>query len=319
MRITIIVPCYNEEDVVEETVRRLANVADQVPWQSEFLFIDDGSRDKTLPLLERLHLADQRISIVSFTRNFGHQAAVSAGLHFAKGDAAVIIDADLQDPPEIIPDMVEKWKESDARIVFGRRRKRKGESLLKTGTARAFYRVLNRLSEIPLPLNTGDFRLLDRMVIDAFNALPERNKYIRGLFPWLGYKAVPLEYDRDARYSGTTKYPLGKMLKLAGDGMFSFSRKPLRIATFIGIVNIVVSLALVVYVFVAYFSKSIMTVPGWASTLLVIVFFSGIQLVSMGLLGAYIGRIFDEVKGRPEYVVEAYLEAGDRDTIDKTP
>lgn len=302
--VTIIVPCYNEEEVIVSTYERLISMASGVDWQAELLFVDDGSSDTTLGILENLRGSDTRVKIISFSRNFGHQAAVTAGLHHVTGDAAVIIDADLQDPPELIPRMVEMWQSGKGHIIFGKRRSRKGESIFKKITAKMFYRTLGSLSDTPIPLDTGDFRLVDRKVIDAFNKLEERNKYIRGLFPWLGFSSAPIEYDRDARLAGETKYPLRKMLSLAADGLLSFSSKPLRIATGFGILNIAVSLLLVVYVFVAYFSRSIETVPGWASTTLIIVFFSGVQLLGLGIMGAYIGRIFDEVKGRPEYVID---------------
>ena len=304
MFITIIVPCYNEEAVIEATHTRLSSVCEEQTWDVEYLYINDGSCDQTEQLLDTLAMQDSSVRVLKFSRNFGHQAAVCAGLDHAHGDAAVIIDADLQDPPELIPTMVDMWQKGEGRIIYGKRTSRDGETWFKKWSAGAFYRLIDYLSDTPLPRDTGDFRLVDRKVIEAFKKLPERNKYIRGLFPWLGFKAVPLEYHRDARLAGETKYPLAKMLRLAFNGIFSFSRKPLQMATNLGVFNLVASLLLMVYVFVSYFSKQIESVPGWASTMLVLVFFSGIQLVSLGLLGAYVGRIFEEVKGRPEYVVE---------------
>lgn len=307
MLISIIVPCYNEEDVIRQTHKRLLQMLALVDWDSEFIYINDGSQDATFSILREIHHDDDRIKVVSFSRNFGHQASVSAGLRYASGDAAVIIDADLQDPPELIPQMVQMWAAGEGLIIYGKRINRLGESFFKKFTANVFYRLLNRLSDIPIPLDTGDFRLVDRKVIDSFNTLPERNKYIRGLFPWLGYKSIPLEYEREARFAGETKYSLFRMLNLAGDGLLSFSRKPLQIATAVGLLNIVIALFLTCYVLVSFFSKSIEAVPGWASTLLVILFFSGVQLLSLGILGTYIGRIFEEIKGRPEFVVEEIL------------
>ena len=305
--VTIIVPCFNEEEVIVATCSRLSDMARGVDWNAEFLFVNDGSRDRTLELLREQCALDTRFKIVSFSRNFGHQSAVSAGLKYASGDAAVIIDADLQDPPELIPEMVKKWQDGEGDIVFGQRTVRKGESVFKRVSAKLFYRILNRLADTSIPNDTGDFRLVDRKVVDAFNNLPERNKYIRGLFPWLGFKSVPIEYERDPRLAGETKYPLTKMIRFASDGFLSFSRKPLKLATGFGIANIIISLALVVCVFAAYFSGWIAAVPGWIAILLIVIFFSGVQLLCIGVLGSYIGRIFDEVKGRPEFVVDETL------------
>jgi len=308
MNITIVVPCYNEEEVISTTYTRLVSVADSVDWKTEMLFVNDGSSDGTLALLKNMARSDSRVRILSFSRNFGHQAAVSAGIRYARGDAAVIIDADLQDPPELIPEMVGIWHRENVEIVYGKRMEREGETIFKKLSAAVFYRLLNRLSATSLPTDTGDFRLLDRKVIDAFNHLPERNKYIRGLIPWLGFRSQPLRYKREVRLAGESKYPLLKMLTLAADGLISFSRKPLQLAMLFGILNILVSLLLAVYVFVSYFSQRISTVPGWASTVLIIIFFSGIQLFFLGVLGAYIGRIFDEVKARPEYIIKEIIE-----------
>ncbi|MBI9099493.1 MAG: glycosyltransferase family 2 protein [Spirochaetaceae bacterium] len=302
MTISIIVPCYNEEEVINMTNTRLASVLDKMDLQSEIIYINDGSSDKTSSILSTFADEDSRIRVLSFSRNFGHQAAVSAGLQYCKGDAAIIIDADLQDPPELFPEMIRLWREGNE-VVYGQRLSRKGESGFKKWSAKMFYRTINRLSDIKLPLDTGDFRLVDRIVIDAFNNLPERDKYIRGLFAWLGFRQTPISYNRDERAAGETKYPLKKMIKFASNGIIAFSRKPLEIALQMGIVTLLISLGLTVYTFISYFLRPMTIVPGWASTLLVILFLGSVQLLSTGVLGKYIGRIYDETKGRPEYII----------------
>jgi len=303
MILSIIVPCYNEEDVIEITHQRLLKVVDDAPWDMKVLYINDGSKDNTLEILKRITKSDPRFSIITFSRNFGHQAAVSAGIHNCTGDFAAIIDADLQDPPELIPEMIELALKENANIVYGQRRSRKGESYLKKASAKSFYRLLNKLSDVEIPLDTGDFRVIDRLVINAYKQLPERNKYIRGLFAWMGFRQLAFPYDRDSRAAGETKYPLAKMLRFASDGMVSLSRKPLAISFRIGMFTILTSLALAVYVFISYFSNTVSVIPGWASTTLIIIFFSGIQLLTIGILGVYLGRLFDEVKQRPEYII----------------
>ncbi len=302
MTLTVIVPCYNEEQVLSITHERLLAMIDGAPWDGRILYIDDGSSDTTAIILDELK-SDSRVSVIHFSRNFGHQAAVSAGLHRCSGDMAAIIDADLQDPPELIPLMVEKLQDESADIVYGKRRSRVGEGWFKKQTSKLYYRLLNTLSDVPVPLDTGDFRVLNRAVIEAYRSLPERNKYIRGLFAWMGFVQVPYLYDRDARAAGETKYPLVKMLRLAADGLVSLSRKPLAVSLRIGLFTLLLSLALAVYVFISYFSNRVEVIPGWASTMLIIIFFSGVQLLTIGILGVYLGRLYDEVKGRPEYII----------------
>ena len=305
MKLTIIVPCYNEEQVIELTHSRLLNITNKAPWDTEILYINDGSQDNTLKILKKLAAPDPKITnIISFSRNFGHQAAVSAGLHHCTGDFAAIIDADLQDPPELIPKMVELALIEKADMVYGQRRSRKGESQFKKLTAGVFYRFLNRLSDVPIPLDTGDFRVVNRKVIEAYKRLPERNKYIRGLFAWMGFKQIAFPYDREKRAAGETKYPLSKMLKFASDGLVALSRKPLEVSFKIGLFTIAISLVLAVYVFISYFSRNVEVIPGWASTTLIIIFFSGVQLLTIGIMGVYLGRLFDEVKQRPEYIID---------------
>jgi glycosyltransferase involved in cell wall biosynthesis len=302
--LSVIVPCFNEEEVIEETYKRLTNVLKENHINYEILFINDGSIDKTLEILTNIAKNDPKIKIISFSRNFGHQSAVSAGIHHCNGDYAVIIDADLQDPPEVIPELLSLAKKEQANVVYGVRKKRKGETFFKRFTAWAFYKIINLLSDVPLPENTGDFRLIDKKVIDAFNQLPEKNKYIRGLISWIGFKQIPYYYVREPRFAGETKYPLSKMIKFATTALLYFTRKPLKLATTMGFMSIVVGLLLTIYVFLSLFLKPQQTVSGWASTIIIIIFFGGVQLLTIGVMGEYIGSIFDEIKNRPMYIID---------------
>jgi len=305
MKISLIIPCYNEEEVIEKTYSRLKQVFSENNIQEyEFIFINDGSKDKTLDLLLEFGKNDSKVKIISFSRNFGHQPAVSAGINECSGDVAIIIDADLQDPPELIPEMINLQIKEKANVVYGVRALRKGEGFFKKFTAKIFYRFLNFLSEVNIPLDTGDFRLIDKNVIEAFKKSPERNKFIRGLISWFGFKQVPFYYIREPRFAGETKYPLSKMIKFAITGILYFSKKPLKIAINLGFFSVFVGLILSIYALVAHFSGLIPTVAGWASIMITIIFFGGIQLLTIGILGEYIGSIFDEVKKRPEYIVE---------------
>jgi len=303
MLLSIIIPCYNEELVIAETYNRLSAVMLQLAHNYEFIFINDGSKDHTLQLLQDLAAQDTKVKVLAFSRNFGHQCAVAAGINNCSGDVAVIIDSDLQDPPEVIAEMLEIMQREHANVVYGVRKKRKGESWFKLFTAKMFYRVLNYMSDVKFPLDTGDFRMIDRKVINQFNKLDETNKYIRGLISWMGFKQVPCYYEREARFAGETKYSFRKMLKFAFTGLFYFSKKPLNMATFLGFASILLGLLYALYVlFVVIFSLGY-TVTGWASIIMLIVFFGGVQLLTIGVLGKYIGNLFDEVKGRPEYII----------------
>jgi glycosyltransferase involved in cell wall biosynthesis len=302
--LSVIVPCFNEEEVIEETYKRLTNVLKENHINYEILFINDGSIDKTLEILTNIAKNDPKIKIISFSRNFGHQSAVSAGIHHCKGDYAVIIDGDLQDPPEVIPELLSLAKKEQANVVYGVRKRRKGETFFKRFTAWAFYKIINLLSDVPLPENTGDFRLIDKKVIDAFNQLPEKNKYIRGLISWIGFKQIPYYYVREPRFAGETKYPLSKMIKFATTALLYFTRKPLKLATTMGFMSIVVGLLLTIYVFLSLFLKPQQTVSGWASTIIIFIFFGGVQLLTIGVMGEYIGSIFDEIKNRPMYIID---------------
>lgn len=303
-KISVVIPMYYEEDVVNECYNRVVNSLKNISnYDYEIVVVNDGSRDKTLEILEGLAKKDNKLKIISFSRNFGHQAAVTAGLKETKGDVVVIIDADLQDPPELIEEMIKLWEEGNE-VIYAKRKVRKGESKFKLYTAKVFYKVLNGLSDIEIPKDTGDFRMADRKVIDVINSLPEHNKFLRGLFSWVGSKQVPFEYERKERYAGRTKYPLKKMLKLATDGIISFSSKPLKIIGGIGICSIIISFLVLVYSLLSYIFSWNSLMPGWTSIMVSITFFAGVQLLSIWMMSEYISRIYDESKKRPEYVID---------------
>lgn len=297
---TIIVPIYNEELVIPETYARLTRVMEQTGDGYELLFINDGSRDSSAAIIGTLCASDSRVRLLNFSRNFGHQAAITAGMDYALGQAVVIIDADLQDPPETILPMIEKWKEG-FEVVYGKRKKRKGETFFKKVTAKAYYRFLRSMTAVDIPSDVGDFRLIDRKVVDAMKRLPEKNRYVRGLVSWVGFRQTWVEYVREERFAGGTKYSLKKMIRLAMDGITAFSYKPLKLATGLGIfISVMSFLYLAIVFFQGLFTD---TVTGWASTIAVILFSQGIVLMMLGLMGEYIGRIYDEIKNRPMYLI----------------
>ena len=302
--VSIIIPCYNEQEGINEAYRRVT-AALQGNWNNgyEILFINDGSKDATLDILKQLAKNDNQVKLLSLSRNFGHQAAVGAGIAHCKGDVAIILDADLQDPPELFAQMVEVYRQNPCNVVYGVRKERKGETFFKRITARMFYRLLNWLAGMDLNTDTGDFRLIDRKVIDAFNGFNEKNKYIRGIISWMGFKQIPMHYNRDARLHGKTKYTLKKMLNLASIAMFYFSKKPLKASLTLGFISILVGIALTIWVLYVQLGGGY-TVPGWASTIITIIFFGGVQLLTIGVVGEYIGNILDEVKNRPEYIID---------------
>lgn len=302
--LSIVIPCYNEEKVIQETYRRVKKILDSMQFNNEIIFINDGSTDATLLILEEIAKKDKNVKVISLSRNFGHQSAVTAGLEFAKGDYIAILDADLQDPPEEIPKMIQVAIQENANVVYGVRKERKGETLFKKFTAFLFYKLINFLSDVPLPKNTGDFRLIDKTVLENFKKLPEKNKYIRGLISWIGFKQVPYYYVREPRLAGETKYSLSKMIKFATTALLYFTKKPLKIATSVGFFSIVIGLFLTLYVFGSLLFKPNQTVSGWASTMIIIIFFGGVQLLTIGVMGEYIGSIFDEIKNRPIYIIE---------------
>ena len=307
-KISVIIPMYYEEEVAEECYKRMTFVLQNIEnYDYEIICINDGSRDKTLSILENLAIRDKRLKVLSFSRNFGHQCAVTAGLKYVTGDAIVIIDADLQDPPELIPEMLKLW-EAGNDVIYGKRKTRDGESAFKLFTAKMFYKTLNALSDVEIPKDTGDFRLVDRKVVDTINSLPEHNKFLRGLFSWVGYKQIPFEYERKERFAGKTKYPLKKMLKLASDGIISFSTKPLKIVGGLGIISIVISFILLIYALISYIFKLNNLSAGWTSLMLGITFFAGVQLLSLWIMSEYIARIYDESKNRPQYIIEKKIK-----------
>jgi polyisoprenyl-phosphate glycosyltransferase len=305
MLISVIIPCFNEEKVLHSTYQRISAVlGGKEGIDYELVFVDDGSSDSTPLILKSLSERDRRVTLIRFSRNFGHQPAVSAGMQHCRGDLAVIIDADLQDPPEVIPEMIQQLRADKANVIYGVRKRRRGETWFKLITAKLFYLLLNKLSDVPMPLNTGDFRVVDRKVINAFNALPENTKYIRGLISWMGFKQIPFYYERDARFAGSTKYSLTKMIRFASTGIFYFSKKPLQIATAVGFLSVAAGLLLSAWILFSKFKNPQYLVSGWTSIVLVVIYFGGVQLLTIGILGQYIGNLFDEVKRRPEYIVD---------------
>jgi dolichol-phosphate mannosyltransferase len=298
---SIIAPIFNEFENIPELYRRISEVMNSTgePW--ELIMVDDGCTDGSTDRIRELAKQDSRVRPVIFSRNFGHQIAVTAGLDYARGQAMIIIDADLQDPPETILALVEKWKEG-YEVVYAVRTEREGESWFKLLTASMFYRLIYRITDVKIPLDTGDFRLIDRKVVDVMNSMREKHRFLRGMSSWVGFKQIGVEYKRAARLSGATKYPLRKMLKFAQDGITGFSYFPLQIATYIGFVAAGLGVLTIPIVIIGRLAGS-EAFYGQASTLIAVLFFGGVQLISLGILGEYVGRIYDEVKGRPLYVV----------------
>ena len=310
-KISVIVPMYFEEAVVSECYKRLKEVLTNLnDYNYEIIFVDDGSKDQTLSILEKIAMVDKNIKVISFSRNFGHQAAVQAGLKLSSGDAVIIIDADLQDPPELIPQMVSLWENGND-VIYAKRKLREGETKFKLFSAKMFYNILNDLSDVSIPKDTGDFRLADRKVVDVINSLPEHNKFFRGLFSWVGFKQAPIEYERKERFAGETKYPLNKMIKLAKDGIFSFSTKPLKFVTKLGIVSIFISILILIYSLLSFIFDWNNLTAGWTSIMVTVTFFAGVQLLSLGMISEYIGRIYDESKNRPSYIINKKINFED--------
>lgn len=299
--ITIVIPMYFEEKVVNECYSRLISMINQQKEDFELIFVNDGSTDKTKQLIIELAKQDNRVKLLDLSRNFGHQTAVTAGIDYANGDAIVIIDSDLQDPPEVIPDLIARWREG-YEVVYAKRKKRKGETFFKLLTAKYFYRFLNFMSDIDIPKDTGDFRIIDRKVANVFRQMKEKNRFVRGMISWVGFKQTYIEYERDERYAGETKYPLKKMIRFASDGIFAFSTKPLKLVTIFGLVAVGISLLLLIYALVVKLTGR-QVEAGWTSIIVAITFFSGTQLLGLGIVGQYIARIYDESKNRPIYIV----------------
>ncbi len=302
MLLSVIVPCFNEELVVRESYHRLTQVVAQSKMDYELIFINDGSLDNTYSILCELAASDPRVKIIGFSRNFGHQCAVTAGINHCHGNLAVIIDADLQDPPEVILDMLQIQQQENANVVYGVRKQRDGETWFKLFTAKYFYRILNRLSEVDFPVDAGDFRLIDRAIIDLFNGLHEKNKYIRGLISWMGYKQVPCYYHRKERFAGETKYSFSKMFKFAITGLLAFSKKPLKLASVLGILCVAISLLGALVLLILKLINPALTFALGLIALLVL-FIGGLQFITIGILGEYLANMFDEAKNRPEYII----------------
>lgn len=299
--LSVVIPVHNEAEVIPLLLPRLSKVCRSIGGSVELLFIDDGSRDNSVALLFQARLSNPDIRVLQLSRNFGKEAAVSAGLSHASGDAIVLLDADLQDPPELIPDMVREWQKG-ADVVLMKRRSRAGESWLKRTTASLFYRTINKISDAPIPVDTGDFRLMSRRTVDALNELPERNRYLKGMFAWVGMKTVTLEFDRDPRIAGQTKWNYLKLMHLAMEGITSFSTRPLRIALVLGLMAATCGGLFGTWEVIRALVYGIST-PGYASMIAMITFLSGIQLLCVGLLGEYVGRIYMETKQRPVFIV----------------
>ena len=298
---SIVTPVFNEEKVIPELYLTLEKVMAEVNGDYELIFVNDGSTDNSGKLIEKLCSKNSKVKSLDFSKNFGHQIAISAGLDYATGDAVVIIDADMQDPPEVILEMIKKWKEG-YEIVYGKRIKRKGETFFKRITAYCFYRFFRSMTDHDIPLDSGDFRLIDRKVCENIQKLKEKSRYMRGLISWAGFKQTYVEYVREERFAGETKYPLGKMLRFAIDAITSFSYKPLRLATYLGFTLSLVSfLYLLIVVYQRLFTNT--TITGWTSVVALNLFFYGIILIILGIIGEYIGRIYEETKNRPLYVL----------------
>jgi polyisoprenyl-phosphate glycosyltransferase len=310
--LSVVVPCANEEEVLCETNRRLVAVLESITRNFEIIYVDDGSMDSTPDLLREMQMHDERIRVIRLSRNFGHQIAITAGLEHTRGDAAVIIDADLQDPPEVIAEFFQKWLDGND-VAYGVRTQRNGETAFKQETAKIFYRIMNRLSDPAIPLDTGDFRLMDRAVVDALLAMPERDRFVRGMVSWLGFSQIGVPYRRSARFAGNTKFSFLKMLRFATDGVVSFSVLPLRLATWTGFAASGIALIQIVIALInRFFTPGL--VRGWTSTVIAIWFVGGVQLICMGIIGEYVGRIYGESKRRPLYVVREKIGFETRDS-----
>ena len=298
---SIIAPIFNELENLPVLYQRICEVMDQTNENWELLLIDDGSTDGSTGIIRDLAMKDEKIRPVIFARNFGHQIAVTAGLDYSRGKAVTIIDSDLQDPPEVILELIEKWKQG-YEVVYAVRSEREGETWFKTFTASLFYRIIYRITDVKIPMDTGDFRLMDRKVVDVMNKMREHHRFLRGMSAWVGFKQVGVEYKRAARMAGSTKYPFKKMLKLALTAITGFSYVPLQMATYLGFISAGIAIITIPIVAILRFAGS-QSFFGQASTLIAVLFFGGVQLISLGILGEYIGRIYDEVKGRPLYIV----------------
>jgi len=312
--VSIVSPVYQEEEGIEEFHRRLVASMEGIDDDLSFevVYVNDGSKDRSLDLLEKIAADDDRVRVVDLSRNFGHQVALSAGVDHARGDAVVVIDSDLQDPPEVIPEMIQRWRDG-FKVVYGVRTSRAGETRFKLLTSKIYYGLMDRISEVPLPRQAGDFRLLDRKVVDVLDQMPERNRYVRGMVAWVGFPQCAVEYERDARFAGSTNYTLGRMVRLALDGLTSFSDRPLRLATQLGVIVMALSFAVAAWTIVASLFDLGTSSRGWSSLMAVVLLLGGVQLLCIGVLGEYVGRVYRETKGRPLYVVNEVIGPEGRD------
>lgn len=303
--LSVVAPARDEQDVLAEFHARLTPVLDGIATDWEIIYVNDGSTDSTLALMESLHAADARIAIVDLSRSFGKEIALSAGLDHARGDAVIVIDTDLQDPPELIPELIQQWQ-SGYDVVYAQRRTRAGESILRRATAHVFYRLLQHAGRVQVPIDTGDFRLLSRRAVDALKQLREQHRYMKGLFAWIGYPQIAVPYEREARFAGQTKWNYRALVHLAMEGITSFTTRPLRLATYLGLISAAVAF---VYGTVMIVKTLIYgnAVPGYPSLMVVVLFLGGVQLVAIGIMGEYLGRMFDESKQRPLYFVKRYI------------
>jgi len=308
-KLSIVAPCYNEEKVLPEFVARVTAICRSTGFKYEIILVNDGSRDLTHAVALRLAQADDHLRVANFFRNFGHQAAVTAGLDLADGDVVVLIDSDLQDPPEVITEMIEKWWDG-ADVVYGQRRTRSGESHFKLFTAKLFYRLLSWTTDRSIPKDTGDFRLMDRQVVSVLRLMRERHRFIRGMVSWVGGRQEAVLYDRQPRFAGTTSYPFAKMFSFAIDAITSFSVLPLRLLSYSALAVLAITALMSIFVFIVRLVNPTYFIPGYTSLMLTIMFFGGINLLAFGIIGEYIGRMYESVKGRPLYVMESVYPPG---------
>ena len=307
--VSVVLPVYNEEAGLPELHRRVAGVLAAQGWSYEIIFVNDGSRDRSWPRILELSAADPHVVGINLSRNFGHQIAITAGVDFSRGRTVVVMDSDLQDPPELIPELHAKYREGFD-VVYAQRRTREGETWFKEVTAKLFYRLIRRMTTIDIPVDTGDFRLMSRRVVDDLKRLQEQSRFVRGLVTWVGYNQAPVLYDRNKRYGGETKYPIAKMMKFALDGITGFSSQPLRLASHVGLFFAFASLTLMVVLTIYKLAGGQGIIPGWTSLAVAVLFLGGVQLLAIGILGEYIGRIYEEVKRRPLYLVRDVADGG---------
>lgn len=315
--LTFLLPCYNESAVLPETCRRVKAVADALGKRYEVVLVNDGSNDDTLAQMLQFAQRDPALVIVSLSRNHGHQLALSAGLHYCSGERVLILDADLQDPPELLPQML-GLMEQGADVVYAQRRSRQGDAWIKRLACAVFYRMLSRLSETPIPLDSGDFRLISRRVLELLLQMPERHRFIRGMVSWVGFRQVPFPYDRDKRFAGTTKYPFGRLLRLALDGVVASSTRPLALASYAGLLFACTGFLLIVYALYSWWKVG-QTPQGWTSLMIVVTVLGSVQLFVLGIIGHYLGRIHEQTRGRPLFLVESVYRSGNRELEPEPP